>query len=206
MATQGAKGSGGPQKVNNNGGTVVGGGDFDPTGPISNDLKIRDLGFDGVYGSQIVESVATSDDTTDPDGLITANPNSAGGLAHQEDRNIIAIGLDSTINGEASNLQTPASDYAGVPRYKRNVVTGSTKLGKRQWLYPALPGPERVPGKVLDPNEGQAYDFASTTASGDAGVDQATERDRKFPGELTFRFGAPLPVTRDLRAHDSSES
>ena len=186
----------------------MGGGDFDPTGPLTNGLEIKDLGFQGKYGSQIVESLATDNDETDPDGLTTANPNSVGGLAmnySQDDRNVLAIGLDSKINGEDSDMQTPASDYAGVPRYKRNTFTGSTMLGKRQWLYPILPGTERVPGKVVDANEGTEYVFSSTTEAGESGVDNVTTYNRKFPGELTFRTGAPLPVSRDMRAYDEVE-
>ena len=209
MAVQGAKGSSGPSEVNNDGGTVIQGGNIAANSKLTNNLQIRDLGFQGKYGSQIVRAEAGDDDLTDPNGLIEANPDSRGGLAQQyayNDRNVLAIGLDATINGEPSSMKSPASDVAGVPRYKRNTHTGTTRLGDRQWVYPVLPGPERVPGKVVDANEGVEYDFAATTESGVAGVDQAVEYNRQFPGELTYRTGAPQPVNakfRDMEAVDS---
>ena len=209
MAVQGAKGSSGSQVANNDGGTVINGGNIHPNSKIANSLEIKDLGFQGKYGSQLVKAEATSNDFTDPNGLIEANPDSAGGFAQQyayNDQNVIAIGLDATINGEASNLQTPASDFGGVSRYKRNTFTGTTMLGKQQWVYPVLPGSGRVPGKVIDANEGVEYNFSTTTEAGVSGVDQAVEYNRQFPGELTYRTGAPLPVNarfRDMEAVDS---
>ena len=209
MAVQGAKGSSGSQVANNDGGTVIQGGNIHEDSKITNSLEIKDLGFQGKYGSQLVRAEATSDDLTDPNGLIEANPDSAGGFAQQyaySDQNVIAIGLDATINGEPSNLQTPASDVAGVSRYKRNTHVGTTMQGKQQWVYPILPGIERVPGKVADANEGKEYKFAATTEAGEEGFDQAVEYNRQFPGELTYRTGAPQPVNarfRDMEGVDT---
>ena len=207
MATQSTTSSG-VSVPNNTGATVIQGGNLAADSIFTNNLSLRSLGFQGKYGSQIVRSAATANDFTDPNGLIEANPDTPGGLAQSyayNDRNVIAIGADATINGSGSNLQTPASHFAGVPRYKRNNFTGTTRLGKQQWLYPVLPGSGRVPGKVYDANEGVEYDFASTVESGVLGFDQAVEYNRQFPGELTYRTGAPLPVNarfRDMEAVD----
>lgn len=201
MATQSTT-STGVSVPNNTGATVIQGGNLAANSIFTKNLALRTLGFRGKYGSQIVESEATAVDGTDPDGLIAANPDSPGGLAQQyayNDRNVLAIGLDATINGAPSKMRVPASDFGGVPRYKRNTITGTTRLGARKWLLPALPGTSRHPGLVYDPNAGSGYLYSTTTVGGVSGVDQVVSYNRQFPGELTYRTGAPLPVHARFR-------
>lgn len=213
MATTTAKGSG---SINNNGATVIGGGSFDPTGPITNGLELRDLYNPGPYGSRVTESISTDDDFTDVKGVIVANSGSPGGLAYTPnprlgERNFIIRGAGNQsagkINGEDSDLlNSTGAEFAGITRGKANVKTGASYIGRptyRTWTYPILPGSGRVPGLTRDPREGQSYSFNSTTDNQEVAVDKAISGTRAVPGELTYRTGAPLPVTTNFKPRDS---
>lgn len=210
MATQTATGSG---STNNNGGTTINGGAIDTSGPVSNNLSVADLGTkDTGYGSKVVKIEADdSDDFADTYGVIEANDGSSGGFnQRQSNDNFIVRGAGTEragkINGDASELlNTPAAEFAGVPRGKDNTVSGSTKLGNPQWLFPMLPGSGRNPGLIEGAGTGDSYDFTSTTDGGVAGNDKVVAATKAVPGELTFRTGAPVPTTENLKARDSAE-
>jgi hypothetical protein len=211
MATTTAKASGGVK--NNNGGTVIGGGNVSPTGPISQSLLVKDLNANGIYGSKIVQNLATSNQFTDDAGLMKARR--SGTLAYfpnaqNSERNFIIRGAGSDSAGKINNsssalLNSTGSEFAGVPRYKANTVNGTQALGNPTWTYPVLPGSGRNPGLTRGATLGSGYLFTSTTDNQVAGVDEATNNTRSIPGELTYRTGAPLPITSNFKAIDSAE-
>lgn len=211
MATTTAKAAGGVKK--NNGGTVIGGGNVSATGPITQSLLVKDLNTNGIYGSKIVQSLATTDRFTDPDGLMKAKrsgtlayfPNAQAG-----ERNFIIRGAGSTGAGKINNssstlLNSTGSEFAGVPRYKANHMIGTQALGNPTWTYPVLPGSGRTPGLTRGATLGSGYLFTSTTDGGAAGSDEAINNTRTIPGELTYRTGAPLPVTSNFKAINAHE-
>lgn len=209
MATKTATGSG---STNNNGGTVINAGNYDPNGPITNDLKLNELSVGGPYGSQVIKSEATSDEYTTPNGLIGALP--SGTLAYSPekagDRNFIIRGAGTTsagkINGESSTLMNSlGAEFAGVPRNKANTFTGAVRKGEVTWTYPMLPGSGLVPGRNRGSGVGEAYDFVSTTDNEVSSNDRAISGTKAVPGSVTYRTGAPNPVTTNLKARDSAE-
>jgi hypothetical protein len=204
MASQTVKGTG---VTVNNGGTVVGGGNVDTTGPITNNFLLKEINsVPQSYGSKLIQKVATDEDFTNPDGLIAAKPTGTGGFAYNPERNFIVKGLNPTINGDSSDAVGLGSEYPDVPRFKKNVISGAKLLGNPTWEFPVLPGSGRHPGYTRGVNAGQVYDFTSPTDSGVAGEDKATHQTRAVPGEVTYRTGAPLPTTTNLKATDSYES
>jgi hypothetical protein len=208
MATQSVKGSG---STKNNGGTVIGGGNFDSAGPMTNGLLVKDLNVPGPYGSQVIQRTASTNPFSDADGVIKAKAGNSGVFAYQSNDNFIVLGAGSEragkINGVSSNLlATMGSEYAGTPRFKANTITGAQKLGNPQWLYPVLPGSGRKPGLINGSGLGDVYSFTSTTDGSTAGSDKAISHTRAVPGEITYRTGAVLPKNTNLKATDAPES
>jgi hypothetical protein len=201
------------KKVNNNGATVVNGGNIDPRNPISQSLPVNTLGVNkGSFGSKLVEITAVDDGESQPYGLMPAS--NGGNFAYNPavfgERGVIARGVGSAagnlINGKPSTfLNRTASEYQGVPRFKKNTKQGSKISDGDKWLMPPPPFADGQihPGFVPNPLRGSGYMFED--GKGGVADDKAVSANRSVPGEITFRFGAAKPKTSNLKPRDQTE-
>ena len=212
--------SGGASVPQNNGGTVVGGGDFQKSGNLfTKNLEVKDLGKDeDSHGSKVVKKVAGTNDTDDVKGVIEAKGLGNGNFAYfpdprTDDHNVLTIQGGDTNAGKINNtastaLTSSSAEHAGVERGKPNQVVGTTALGYPTWTYPVLPSTSRVPG-LSDGNGqlGSGYLFTSTTDGAVAGADKNVYGNRTLavPGEVTYRTGSATPTTTNLKARDSAD-
>lgn len=199
------------EPTNNVGGVVLNGG-TNAAGSFTTALTSMDLGKDEhSHGNKVVEITAGSGDDDDVRGVIKAD--SAGTFAYTvnprtDTNNVITRGGGAANAGKINNrttkgdlLTVPASEYSGVERGKQNHVTGTTALGTPTWTFPVLPSTARVPG-LTDGNGQLGSGVVYPTASGTVGTDVNVNRTLAVPGEVTYRYGAPAPVTQQLRSRE----
>ena len=211
MATISTTGPGESQP-NNNGGTTLGGGNVDTNGIITNNLELKDVNADDSlsHGSRVVPITAGNLDTDDVKGVQSAT--GGGTFAYfpnprTDPHNVIVKGAGTANAGKINNLDSDllnstGSEFGDVPRGKPNQVSGSTALGNPKWEYPTMGIPDsgRVPGLTRGATEGSGYTYVAPTGDGTvAGADKNVDRGLAVPGEVTYRTGAPAPVTTNLK-------
>jgi hypothetical protein len=201
------------KKINNNGATVINGGNISQNNPVTKNLALKDLGVTQNLGSTVKEISATDNGTSQPYGVQMANSGVGYVFAYDQgkynERSVLARGIGAAgtkINRVESNfLNRTASEYAGVPRFKSNVIQGSKVVDGDHWLMPPPPsgGGQIHPGFQPNPLRGSGYLFEDGT--GGVAADKNVTANRSVPGEITFRTGSPVPQTKNLKARDASE-
>jgi len=203
------------KKINNNGATVVNGGNIDPKNPISKNLDLSTLGVNRQgFGSEVKEITPVDDGKSNPNGITSAITGGAHVFAYSPakfgDRTVLARGVGNDagakINRVASTfLNRTAAEYASVKRFEKNDMQGSKIVDGDKWLMPPPPsgGTEIYPGFVPNPLRGSGYSFEN--GKGGTAADKNITANRSVPGEITFRTGSPKPTTRNLKARDSGE-
>lgn len=160
------------KKVNNNGATVVNGGNIDPRNPISQSLNVSTLGVNKQqFGSTMVEQVGGDDGKSQPYGLTQAL--SGGNFAYQPEvfgeRSVLARGIGpagNKINGTPNVfLNRTASEYQNVPRFKKNTKEGSKIVDGDQWLMPPNHFTKRDGVEVATTHRARANNVATLTVA-----------------------------------------
>jgi hypothetical protein len=195
----------------NNGGTAIGvtgkGADSKITKAIGVYELANDVGAD--IGSKVVANDGTGAATTDRVGVTKAV--SAGTLAFTPNATqwIMRGGNVSTTIGGVSN-----SVLAGAGYYSSSVtidaihqLTKNTNLGSGNGTFDfyARPSTDITPNYTKGAGAGTTLQFVQVDGSS-AATDDAATPTRSVPGELTYRFGGPLPKQDDYKAKNVRES
>lgn len=195
--------------VKNNGATLVGAGNFDVSGPVTNALQLNEIADDfGLpFGSKVVVKNGTGASTTDRVGVSGINPSVALGYNSPATEWMIR-GVATTIGGVSNNvLLSKGSDFDGS--IKDNVFelnhTHTHGSGNGNFDFYARPSTEITPNYTKGGNAGAFQSFVQVDGS-TAATDDAATPTRSVPGELTYRFGGPLPVNDTYKAKDTFES
>lgn len=195
--------------VKNNGATLLAAGNVDTNGPITQVLQIVDIADDfGLpFGSKVVENDGTGAATTDRVGVSGINPSVALGYNPSASEWLIR-GVATTIGGVANEaLLSKGSDFDGS--IKDNVFeinhTHTIGSGNGSFDFYARPSTDITPNYTKGGNAGAEQNFVQSDGSTPATDDAATPT-RSVPGELTYRFGGPLPLNDDYKAKNIFES
>lgn len=211
MASTTVNGSG----TRNNGGTIVNAGNVALNGPVTNVIGLNELHANADYGSKVVANDGTGGSTSDPAGVTKAM--SSGTLAYfpstvAGERNFIMKSAGDSaakINNVATNLlSVPGAEYAGVNRSSMHKIVKTRRLGAysdASFNILARPSTQVVPGRTKGTGAGNASNFVQMDGSTAASDDAATTT-RAVPGELTYMFGAIVPLNDDYKARDSYEA
>lgn len=202
------------KKINNNGATVINGGNIDPSNPVTKSVELSTLGVNNEgFGSEVKRLDPVDDGRSNPNGIIPAvsglNNVFAYSPAKFGDRTVIARGVGDAgtkINRVASTfLNRQAAEYASVKRFESNDMQGSKIVDGDHWLMPPPPsgGTEIYPGFTPNTLRGSGYMFEN--CKGGTAADKNISANRSVPGEITFRTGSPIPKTTNLKARDASE-
>lgn len=195
--------------VKNNGATLLAAGNVDTTGPITKVLQVVDIADDfGLpFGSKVVENDGTGAATTDRVGVSGINPSVALGYNASASEWLIR-GVATTIGGVANNvLLSKGSDFDGSIKDNVFELTHTHTLGSGNGSFDfyARPSTDITPNYTKGGNAGAEQNFVQVDGSS-AATDDAAVPTRSVPGELTYRFGGPLPVNDDYKAKNVFES
>tara|TARA_Y100000004_G_C8943518_1_gene425206 strand:+ start:1037 stop:1738 length:702 start_codon:yes stop_codon:yes gene_type:complete len=210
--------------TNNDGGTVINGGNPASDSPITNNRNMNQMGeVPGLdYGSKVVTNDGTGSATTDPAGAQAVKSGGTGGFAYTVDaraaegsnRNFLIRGAGGTNAGKINNdtstlLAVPGSDTAvDGGRDSLHGVIATRQYGSAAdvaYDVLAVPSTQRVPGRTKGSNAGNASTFVNP-ADGTAAVSSEIFPKRDVPGELTYHFGGlAKPTTDEYKAKDSYE-
>lgn len=195
--------------VKNNGATLVGAGNVDTSGPITKVLQVNDIADDfGLpFGSKVVANDGTGAATTDRVGVSGINPSVALGYNASASEWLIR-GVATTIGGVSNNvLLSKGSDYDGS--VKDNIFelnhTHTLGSGNGTFDFYARSSTDITPNYTKGGNAGAEQNFVQVDGS-TAATDDAATPTRSVPGELTYRFGGPLPVNDDYKAKNVFEA
>lgn len=202
-----------PAVAKNNGGTAVGiagkGSDSPMTKAISVYELADDVGAD--IGSKVVAKTGTGAATTDRVGVTKAV--SAGTLAFTANATqwIVRGGnVTTTIGGVANTvLAGGGCDYDGRFAINDDIhqASGTRKLGNGTFDFYARPSTDITPNYTKGAGAGDLVQYVAPTGAGSTpSVDDAATPTRSVPGELTYRFGGPLPKQDDYKAKNVFES
>lgn len=200
-----------PAVAKNNGGTAVGiagkGSDSPMTKAISVYELADDVGAD--IGSKVVAKTGTGAATTDRVGVTKAV--SAGTLAFTANATqwIMRGGnVATTIGGVANTvLVGGGSDYDGSinDNIHQLVTTRTLGSGNGSFNFYARPSTDITPNYTKGDLAGVLVEFVQIDGV-TAATDDAATPTRSVPGELTYRFGGPLPKQDDYKAKNVFES
>lgn len=195
----------------NNGGTAIGvngkGADSQITKAIGVYELANDVGAD--FGSKVVANDGTLGSTTDSVGVTKAV--SAGTLAFTPNATqwIMRGGNVTTTIGGVENtlLVGGGSDYDGSinDNIHQLVTTRTIGSGNGTFDFYARPSTDITPNYTKGAGAGTLVEFVQVDGT-TAATDDAATPTRAVPGELTYRFGGPLPQNSDYKARDSYES
>lgn len=214
MATVAPTGDGNQASVaKNNGGTAIGiggkGSDSVMTKAIDVYQIADDFGLD--FGSKVVANDGTGAATTDRVGVTKAV--SAGTLAFTADATqwIVRGGNVTTTIGGLSNtvLAGAGCDYDGKLATNDDIyqITTTRALGSGNGTFDfyARPSTDITPNYTKGAGAGDLVEFVQVDGT-TAATDDAATPTRSVPGELTYRFGGPLPKQDDYKAKNTYES
>lgn len=197
----------------NNGGTAIGingkGSDSVMTKAIGVYELADDVGED--FGSIVVANDGTGAATTDRVGVRKAV--SAGTLAFTPNSTqwIVRGGnVATTIGGVANTvLAGGGCDYDGKFATTDNIyqltTTRAIGSGNGTFDFYARPGTDITPNYTKGAGAGDLVEYVQVDGS-TAATDDAATPTRSVPGELTYRFGGPLPKQDDYKAKNVFES
>jgi hypothetical protein len=212
MATVAPSGNGTHASVpKNNGGTAIGvngkGSDSQITKAIGVYQLANDVGAD--FGSKVVANDGTEGATTDSVGVAKAV--SAGTLAFTPNATqwIVRGGnVSTTIGGVANTVLAGAGYYSSsvitdnIHQLTKNTLVGS---GNGTFNFYARPSTDITPNYTKGAEAGNTLQFVKTDGT-TAATDDAATPTRSVPGELTYRFGGPLPKQDDYKARNTRET
>lgn len=212
MATVAPSGNGTHASVaKNNGGTAIGitgkGTDSVMTKAIGVYELANDVGAD--IGSKVVAKTGTGAATTDRVGVTKAV--SAGTLAFTANATqwIVRGGnVTTTIGGVANTvLAGGGCDYDGKLATNDDIyqLTTTRKLGNGTFDFYARPSTDITPNYTKGAGAGDLVEYVQVDGT-TAATDDAATPTRSVPGELTYRFGGPLPKQDDYKAKNVFES
>jgi hypothetical protein len=211
MASTTVNGSG----TRNNGGTIVNAGNVALNGPVTNVIGLNELHANADYGSKVVTKDGTGGSTSDPWGVTMVLPSGTFAYfpsAAAGERNFIMKSAGDSaakINNMATDLlSVPGAEYAGVNRSSIHKLVKTRRLGSYSdaaFNILARPSTQVVPGRTKGTGAGNASNFVQMDGSTAASDDAATTT-RTVPGELTYMFGAIIPLNDDYKARDSYEA
>ena len=200
-----------PAVARNNGGTAIGvngkGADSKITKAIGVYQLADDVGAD--IGSKVVAKTGTGAATTDRVGITKAV--SAGTLAFTANATqwIMRGGNVSTTIGGVSNPVLTSAGYYTSSEIIDNIheLTKNTTLGSGNGTFNfyARPSTDITPNYTKGDLAGITLQFVQVDGS-TAATDDAATPTRSVPGELTYRFGGPLPKQDDYKAKNVRES
>jgi hypothetical protein len=207
MSTTSAKSGGGSTK--NNGGTLVAAGNASASGPIANVLDLVEInGSKSSYGTVVTQDTNGGGASADPHGVTKAK--SAGTFAYTP-----APGTNYLLRAagdNASKVNNTTSTFLTVP----GGVTGKS-INKKVSTYRmgaysdakfnvlAVPNGNVVPGRTKGTGAGSLSNYVQKNGSTTA-IDDAATPTRSVPGELTYMFGAKMPLSTSYKAKNSYES
>lgn len=214
MATVAPSGDGTHASVaKNNGGTAIGitgkGTDSVMTKAIGVYELANDVGAD--IGSVVVANDGTGAATTDRVGVRKAV--SAGTLAFTANSTqwIVRGGnVTTTIGGVANTvLAGGGCDYDGKLATNDDIyqLTTTRALGSGNGTFDfyARPSTDITPNYTKGAGAGDLVEYVQVDGT-TAATDDAATPTRSVPGELTYRFGGPLPKQDDYKAKNVFES
>jgi hypothetical protein len=193
----------------NNGGVILNIGSS-PEYNIRDLSLIKNLPAVAAYGTTVVQDSATGPiGFTDPNGVTKVR--SAGTFAYTPPYGsgylFVAAGdiNAGSINGSGSTILTIPGGAVGQVINKNLKTTQVGTYATAKFDLYAVPSSGVVPGRTKGTGAGTAVTYVSTSGNFPA-IDDAASPTRAVPGELTYRFGAPLP-TRNVayKAKDSNE-
>jgi hypothetical protein len=195
----------------NNGGTAIGvngkGADSKITKAIGVYELANDVGAD--IGSKVVANDGTGAATTDRVGVTKAV--SAGTLAFTANATqwIVRGGnVTTTIGGVANAVLVSAGcDYDGSINDNIHQLTTTRAIGSGNGTFDfyARPSTDITPNYTKGAGAGDLVEFVQVDGT-TAATDDAATPTRSVPGELTYRFGGPLPKQDDYKAKNVRES
>lgn len=202
---------------NNNGGTVLQGGNVDTTGFITNNFTMQEAtagnAAEDIYGSTIVAKSGTGASTTDRVGVRKAV--NAGTIAFTPTATqwIMKGGnVSTTIGGVANTVLVGGhTDFDGKAatrdNIQENLATYMLGSGNGTFDVMAVSSTELTPGYTKGGDAGSKRFFVAPSGAGDVNAtDDAAVPTRAVPGELTYMDGSPNPVTDEYQARDSANS
>jgi len=171
---------------NENGATVLHGGNVDSSKTVTNSKTLRgNLDASAVYGSKVTAITGTKHKP----GVQTSK--GSGALAYQpaaSDPQFLMRGYSSKINNVASTaLQIAGADAAG--RGDRGGVVKTHKYNITSIAY-------NTGFATKGGTAGDVSNFVKSDGS-TAASDEALETSRSVPGELVFHIGAKVPTQAD---------
>lgn len=202
-----------PVRAKNNGGTAIGitgkGADSVMTKAIGVYELANDVGAD--IGSVVVANDGTGAATTDRVGVTKAV--SAGTLAFTANATqwIVRGGnVTTTIGGVANTvLAGGGCDYDGKLATNDDIyqLTTTRTLGSGNGTFDfyARPSTDITPNYSKGAGAGSLVEYVQVDGV-TAATDDAATPTRSVPGELTYRFGGPLPKQDDYKAKNVFES
>lgn len=197
----------------NNGGTAVGIGGKGSDSVMTKALDVYQLADDvgASFGSIVVANDGTGAATTDRAGVAKAV--SAGTLAYTAGATewIVRGGnVTTTIGGVANTVLAGAGcDYDGKLATNDDIyqITTTRAIGSGNGTFDfyARPSTDITPNYTKGAGAGDLVEFVQVDGT-TAATDDAATPTRSVPGELTYRFGGPLPLQDDYKAKNVFES
>jgi len=202
----------------NNGGTVVNGGNIPAGSPMTNNRSLVDVADGGdEYGSVVVKRNFPS--SKDFRGAIEAKGLNNGTFAfypnaQEGERNFLIRGVgtadgNNKINNSASSVVAmPASEVGLRSVSPIHLTVSSVQLGEDDASFDVLarPSTAMVPGRTKGTDAGAASTFVNPE-DGTPAVATEILPSRAVPGELTYHFGGlAAPTTDEYKARDSYEA
>jgi hypothetical protein len=196
----------------NDGGTLINAGNVDSDGVITKVLGINTMAdnFGRPYGSRVLTKIGTGANTTDRFGISGILP--SVGVAYTANATEWVIrGVATTLAGVANSvLLSEGSDYNGAVKDNIHQTSGTRSIGTyvtTTFNMLARPNGTINPTLVKGSGAGNFSQYVRPSGAGNIpAVDEAATPTRTIPGELTYRFGGPVPFNADYKAKDSFES
>lgn len=201
----------------NNGGTVVNGGNIPAGSPMTNNRSLVDVADGGdEYGSVVVKRNFPS--SKDFRGVIEAKGLNNGTFAfypnaQEGERNFLIRGVgtadgNNKINNSTSSVVAMPASEVGLRSVSPIHLTIATRqLGEDDASFDVLarPSTAMVPGRTKGTDAGAASTFVNPE-DGTPAVATEILPNRAVPGELTYHFGGlAAPTTDEYKARDSYE-
>ena len=201
----------------NNGGTVVNGGNIPAGSPMTNNRSLVDVADGGdEYGSVVVKRNFPS--SKDFRGVIEAKGLNNGTFAfypnaQEGERNFLIRGVgtadgNNKINNSTSSVVAlPASEVGLRSVSPIHLTIATRQLGEADASFNVLarPSTAMVPGRTKGTDAGAASTFVNPE-DGTPAVATEILPSRAVPGELTYHFGGlAAPTTDEYKARDSYE-
>jgi len=197
--------------VKNDGATLVAPGDVNVSdGVVTKTLQLNDLAddFGKSFGSKVVANDGTGAATTDRVGV--AKVKNAVALPYNAPSTAWLIrGVATTIGGLANNSLLSGSDYDGSVKDNIHEINHTHLYGSGNGTFDfyARSSTDITPNYTKGAGAGDESNFVRPSGAGnEAATDEAATPTRSVPGELTYRFGAPLPFNDNYKAKDVFES